>query len=218
MTEEAITIYKQAYRGVKKLFISEILNLISAVFALVSSLIFVFTAKMSESDAAIPEAIALVLLFASLLIAVISLIWKIIGLSNAKRNESLFKTAFGFAIVGIVCNVVLLFSSGMFENFVSGIEEAATLLTTIYTVLGIYSLALKLDDRAVIKAGKLATVVVAIIFAFAVLDRVVGLLVPRLDGLMAIASDVMEVFGSAVLLTYLAMSKKMLAKGKAETA
>lgn len=210
--------YKHAYRGVKKLFISEILNLIAVVFSLVSSLISIFTEKMSESDAEIPQAIVLLLLMVAMIIAVISLILKIIGLSNAKRNDSLFKTAFGFAIVSIVCNLVLFVSSGMFAKFVSGIDEAATLLTTIYTVLGIYRLGLKLDNQLVIKTGKLVTVVVAVIFAFAVLDRVVGLFVHRLDTLMAIASEVMEVFGSSILLTYLALAKKMLAKGKAETA
>lgn len=209
-------VYPNAYEGVKKLFVSEMLHLIATVFGFAASLLFVFASKMSESNAAPLLIVEGILMLASVIIIIISLILKIAGLAKAKRNESLFKTALGFAVAGIVFTAIYLFTSGMFANICSGINETFTLLVNIYMVLGVYSLALKLDDNNVIRAGKVATIGVAVIFAFAVLDRVVGIFVPRLDGTMDIICSVLEVIGSAVLLTYLALAKKMLAKGTTE--
>ena len=209
-------IYQQAYEGVKKLLVSETLYLTSSVFAFTATLLIAVTSKMGETDAMPLLLGAGLLMIVSLVISIVATIMEIIGLAKAKRNESLFKTALGFAVAGVFANVGAVLTSGMFSNICSGINEAFVLLVSIYMVLGFYSLALRLDNTAVIRVGKAATIVIAVIFAFAILDRVVSLFVPRLDDMMDVACAVLEIVAGIVLLVYLALSKKMLAKGTAE--
>lgn len=209
-------IYQQAYEGVKKLLVSETLYLTSSVFAFTATLLIAVTSKMGETDAMPLLLGAGLLMIVSLVISIVATIMEIIGLAKAKRNESLFKTALGFAVAGVFANVGAVLTSGMFSNICSGINEAFVLLVSIYMVLGFYSLALRLDNTAVIRVGKAATIVIAVIFAFAILDRVVSLFVPRLDDMMDVACAVLEIVAEVVLLIYLALSKKMLAKGTAE--
>ena len=202
--------YSNAYSGVKKFFVSEVLNVIASVIYLAETLFYLLVGSKSVSaDTAI---FTFSLMFIGGIVGLIAFILQIAGLSQARKDEPLFKTAFTFVIVGIICTVIATVTAGTFSNIFSGANEVVTLLVSVYLILGVYSLALKFDDKAVQRSGKLTTIVASAVFAIAVAAEIIGIFTPAVNNVFDTVCAALNLFGYAVFLTYLARAKKMFVK------
>ena len=201
--------YPNAYKGEKKLLISEILNVIASAGNFAVGLLIVIIG--SNTGKKIEMAMLITALVATF-VGIIAFIIQLIGLNQARKDEPQFKTALIFAVVGIAASAVFIITSGSFANFFSGINEVATQLVGIYTILGIHSLALKLGDKKIEKWAKIATVAVAVVFAFAVMDRLIVIFNPHFDTVMDICCSGLELFAHVIFLVMLAHAKTMLSR------
>lgn len=146
--------FQNAHAGIKKIFASEIMMLIASIIICVGAVVTL--ASISETDEN-PTSImilgAIVIAFA--IITLIAFILNIVGLSKAKKDEQGFQTAYMLTIAGILVSLV----SGFFSNNenISNIFTTAIdliwLLVTCFIIVGIVSLATKVNHSAVAAKG-----------------------------------------------------------------
>ncbi len=203
--------YNNARSGIKALRSSAVLNTIAGAVYCAAAMFTLFVGRKSADSGVVLAAFFILLAAAAGGVAALFLQMK--GLARARRDEPLFGTAFTFVIVGIICTVVSVFTAGTFSNIFSGVNEVATLLASLYTVLGVYSLALGFDNKRVQSAGKVTTVALAVVFALAVAGRIISVFTPAIDFALDAAVSVLNLFGYAVYLTYISRAAKMCDPG-----
>ncbi len=160
--------FPNAAKGIKKLFIAEILALIAGV-ALGCS---VFVTESVVSETATNGEVTLVVAFLGIgsILFVISLIIQLIGIANASKDEEAFRSALYmvfFTMIVAVAGAVLayLFPNNSFlNNLPTVIENLADILITFLIIGGISSLGEKLNDVELQeKAAKLLGIILAVI-------------------------------------------------------
>ena len=204
--------FSNGYKGVKKLFASEILNIVTTLLLFVTAVLNIINSKKSSDDRFI-AAVFILLLIAGI-VAILSFLLQIIGINQSRKDGRYFGSALIFLFAGIPADVVASLTEGTFSNIFSSINEVLTLLVTVYVILGIYDLAEKLDNRSVMLHGKIVLILSASVFAVAVLFRIIPVFVPRTESVFNAIVAVMEFIGYLAFLILLGRAKKMLS-GKA---
>ena len=200
--------FPEGYAGVKKLFTSEILNFIAAMIILPASVVMVIAGKKYTDPETLPFVVIPFLV--SGIIGIVAFIIQIVGLNRARKDDSQFKTALIFVFAGIAATFVASLTGGMFGNIFSFIDEVATLLVSVYTILGIYDLAEELENENVMLHGKIALFSGASVFVTAVFFRMIPVFVPRTNDILDILSLVMESAGYLIFVIFIFKAKKML--------
>ena len=152
--------FPNASQGVKKLFTSEILNIIAGFLLFIGAIGAAIAAAGAMSAANQDSltvgqtaallgggAITAVFMFGGLVISIIAYIMMIVGLNNARKDDSNFNTAFIFVFVSLILSVISSFIPGVFGQLLSSISQLATMFITVYIILGIRSLAIQLGNR-----------------------------------------------------------------------
>lgn len=218
--------FPNASVGVKKLFTSEILNIISTICMIIAAIAIVAAGvsvsgstngQLTDGQAAglMGGGIAtLIFGFAGVVIAVIAFILTLIGLNKSRKDEPAFNTAFYFVFVGIICSVLssLLGSTTFIGCLFSGLSSAVNLVVTIYIIFGILSLAAQLNNEAVASKGKTLLYIIVVIYILAIIARLVAMFAPTVAGIIAIVALILEFINYVIFLTYLSQAKKMLAE------
>lgn len=205
--------FPNSYLCVKKLFTAEIFNIISTVFLLTASL---FTFCVSEEDKTSAEFgdtfiitwIILTVLYA--FFSVIAFILQLIGLNRGRKEDKMFRDAMAFVIVCMMTTLILVFVRGVFGDIVSTIDMFATLFVHVYIIMGIYSVAYQLGYKSVQSRGKVTFFIMIGIFAFAIIVSILPAFIPDLEEPLSFAAPILELLGHLVLITYIAMGKKLL--------
>lgn len=203
--------YPNAYSGVKKLFTSEILNIISAVLMFVAVLLALLDGKSKLPDvdsAQFWSLAAFVLLSAAT--GIVAFIIQIIGLNQARRDEWYFNKALYFVIICMVCTLVMTFTAGTVNSIFAAVDEVFTLLVNIYAILAIFTLAEYLKDTVIQKTGKIMIVVITVLFGIALILQIAAGFVPRKAEILGVIKSGFEVLGYIACMVYFGMSKKML--------
>lgn len=208
--------YPNAYAGIKKVFASQILHILSTLFSFASSMILVFDKEAASWEDFNPFFWASMgLMTAGVVLSVVAFILQLVGLNRARRDERLFKKAMYFVIICAVCTVSLLFGSGMFGKIMAGIDEVSTLLIFVYIFIAVFNLADQLGDMGMQKKGKLALLLVTVMFGVAFVLQIVMAFIPDLVEVvenLAVLGTILEFIGYIVALLYIGAAKKMLAK------
>ena len=159
--------FPNASQGVKKLFTSEILNIIAG-FLLFIGAIGAAIAAAGAMSAANQDSLTggqtaallgggastAICMFGGLVISIIAYIMMIVGLNNARKDDSNFNTAFIFVFVSLILSVISSFIPGVFGQILSSISQLATMFVTVFIILGIRSLAIQLGNQQVENKGK----------------------------------------------------------------
>ena len=163
--------YMEAYYGVKKVFIAQVL---SAIIAAASIGAAVVAANAGQSDGKAAEVLAS---FGGILLilTIVAYVLSLLGLHQAGRDEPFFKTAFTISMMALLCSVAggVLTAIG-YESAKSIADFAVQILQImiiIYVIYGIISLAGKLKDRKLEQNGKrLVMLVTVMLFISIVID------------------------------------------------
>lgn len=202
--------FPKGYAGVKKLFTSEILNIIASLLFFATSVITVFASQKITNPQYLP--VIVILLMLSGLAGLVAFVLQIIGLNQARKDDSHFRTALIFVFAGIAASLVAFATGGTFGNIFSSINEVATLLVSVYTILGIYDLAEEMESANVMLHGKIALFAGASVFVTAIIFRIIPVFVPRTEVVFDVICAVMEIIGYFVFLIYIGKARKMLSK------
>ena len=201
---------ENAYKGIHKLFTSESLYIISTMLSFGASIVMQQNEGASMTDENYLLMTSLGLLLAAGVISLIALVIRLIGLNQARRDESQFKPALQFVIVGMVTTAISMFTAGTFRDIFSGIAAVANLLVSVYTILGVYCLAYRLDNKKVQTSGKIVMFVAAAFFTFAVISRMISIFTPVLNDSLDIVSYALDFIGHLAFIIYLSQAKVML--------
>ena len=104
--------YPNAYAGIKKIFVSQILEIISVIFFLIGMIAVIAGAVSLTGETEVAAAglvtagVGVILAIAGSIIAIIALILNLIGLNKAKNDEKNFQYAFWFVIIGLAATII----------------------------------------------------------------------------------------------------------------
>lgn len=166
--------FPNAARGIKKLFIGELLALIGAVL---SALSVIFAKPVVSGDdivdiGATGARLGIVgtLLGIAGIVLIVAFILQLIGIANAAKDEEAFKAALYTILFGIIVSIVGAILTYLFPNstIISNIGTIASnlieILTTFLVIGGIGVLGQKIGDQGLQeKAGKLLGVILTVI-------------------------------------------------------
>ena len=217
--------FPNAASGVKKIFTAEILALISEILLLFAGVLVVIALGAAQNNA--NDSLALGTLagfaifgFGATVIAVIAFILKIVGISQASKDENSFKTAIICLIIGIVGSLVYSIfqtSSPTVASIGNLIYQLMNLFVTIFVISGIIKLADQLNDGVVSAKGSTLLKLITVIYALTIIANIIVLIlggysvsiVAAIIYLIALILTVVQYF---MYLVYLANAKKMLAE------
>ncbi|MBQ2626815.1 MAG: hypothetical protein IJG17_03455 [Eubacterium sp.] len=150
--------YTNSQKGIQKIFIGEILTLVSVLISVIATILMFITGR-SLNTAASSAAAGMSsggLFFLSTALALAAFILTILGISSASKDENNFKNALAALFVGIIANIAQSAVSGK-GALVAGlfvvVETFCQFLVTYYIVSGTLNLARSIHDREVQALG-----------------------------------------------------------------
>ena len=160
--------YANAKKGIRRIFIGEILALISIITAVIAMIHMFVKGRPLNSAASFVSANTSSggLFFLSSAIALAAFILTIVGISNASKDETNFKNAMAALFVSIIANIAQSAVTGrgaLVEGLFIFVGTFCEFLVTYYVVSGTLNLARAVHDRDVQVTG-LATLKLILIF------------------------------------------------------
>ena len=212
--------YPNAANGVKKIFIAEILALVAVILGAAANIADIFLTKADGTDEG-TSAVVTILGVGFGVVALVSFFLNMAGVSDASRDEGAFKNAF----VAIVAGIAFTLANGFFnvsqnafwEDVFEITVDIASLVATLFIIIGIRNIADALKDEKIGKKGGALLNIVFIFSAIAILDKTVLLFVQdktivAIAGVLAIVAAILAIVKYFLYLSYLAKANKMLAE------
>ena len=218
--------FPNAYKGVKKLFICELILIITGILFVVAAIL---AAVGIKNEGALLAAGGMIL--GTGIAAIVVFILQLVGLHQGGKDEILIKNAFFATILGILVGVVSSTLGGLKNQtdalkivvtILDSVETLATLFASYYVLLGISSLSGKLSDKAMEKEGKSLANWVVCLFAVSIVLDVLGGIFKALPSspewlnviaaILAIGAAIAELVVYVVTVLYYKKAVKMLKK------
>ncbi|MBQ3956790.1 MAG: hypothetical protein II680_12955 [Clostridia bacterium] len=216
--------FPKACSGVKKIRSAEILSVIAGLFAVVTLMIGLFTLTSVEPDRGLILGVgtaALVFIICGGVLLLVAFILKLIGTVCAGKEESAFKTAMIFMIIGFVTEAITYIPNlspriQAIMGFVGVIAEASALAAVMYIILGVQRLAGRCERVDMVKKGNTVMKLVLMVGIFVLLADTVSAVFKLLrthaivSGVFAVAAAALSIVAYIIYLGYLTQAKRML--------
>ena len=221
--------YPNAAKGVKRIFISEILSLIAEIGAIVAIITTLFSIATAASESEVDPVVGifasdayvgltvtgLVTIIAAVL-AVIAFIMQLVGIVNASKDEGAFKISLFAVIASIVFTIIGGFfpQTSIVSKIFSALTTLSQLFVTVFIIQGIINLAKKIGNSAVEKKGNTLLKIIACIYIISVIIYIVTGIIggaPIIANVLSIGSSVLQIVAYLLFLSVLSNAKKMLA-------
>ena len=214
--------YPNAFSGIKKIWLAEILMLIAAVMGIVLIVILALNVSMDGDAVVVSDAVlgavgAITIVAA--LIALVAFILNLVGLVAARKDDEAFKTALLVTLLGIAASIIssVWSKSVRLVKVMDVVTSLCNLFASYYVLTGIANLAdtypdadtkaLALKSRNLIMYTFCATAIIkAIIAIFNIQD---GSTISTILGFIALA---VEIVSYVLYLRALSKGKDMLAR------
>ena len=212
--------FPNAYDGVSKIFLAEILALIAAACGVVTAILVLSGVGAEQvGSAALGGGLAIgggIFGLAATVLLVISFILNILGVSHASKDEEGFKSALIAIIVGIIAAVVgAIFSKNLTLAAICDIvSKICEILVFWFCISGIINLAEKLRDNNVRnKAESLVKLIIGM-YAVGIVLAIINAFVTFkhfLENVISVAAAVLSIIAYIMYLSLLSSAKRMLA-------
>lgn len=215
--------FENAYKGVKKLFVVQIIEIAAALLALIGAII----ATINVTSDANLTAGGIIITISSIAL-IVGFVFTLIGLIQAGRDDSHFKTGLWVILISIVLEIVATILRGIpdvapvvitIANILDALATASSIVVLVLTLFGISSLASQLGNEEMAERGSSLVNWVIILLAASVILSLVPtffLVVPNPIGIMfsffAIVASVIELFVYIGILIYYIHAIEMLGK------
>lgn len=215
--------FPNAFRGVKKIWLAEILMLLAAVVGIILIFVIAGNSTVVGDAVVINEAAvktpAAILGIATAVIALIAFILNLVGLINARNDDNGFKTALIVTVLGIIASAISAIWSEN-QGLVKWMDIAVTIFSmfaSYYVLTGIANLADQIPDAATkALALKSRTLVEGSFCATAIFKLIISIFNIQ-DGstiytILSIIALLLELVSYILYLRALSKGKNMLAK------
>ena len=214
--------FPNAYKGVKKIYLAELLMLAVAVLGIAIVVILVASGmaadgnidrlNLTEEQAAIVAGLGLTVS----LLMIIGFILMLVGVINAKKDDSNFRIALYAILLGIlfaVINALLSKQYPVIERWLSLATSICSLFSTYFILSGIGSLAERMGDAPVKALADKARNVLCFTFSASyILKLIQGFLNnSTFSQIINLVGLVLEIVSYIYFLIVLAKGRKMLA-------
>ena len=154
--------FENAYKGIKKIFTAEILNIIAVVLGIFTALIGIITIAMAanpeitENSVVWTTIVTIILGVAAGIIGLIAFIFNIVGIVKASKDEQGFKTAAIFVFVSIISTIVgtILVANPIWTSIFARVSQVAQLITIIMVIKGIMNISSQYQNNYMIEKGR----------------------------------------------------------------
>ena len=212
--------YPNAYDGIKKIYLAEILTLISTIIACVATVVAAIGLKSADGGAEdIGAASAIVgggaVLIISGIIILVAFILNILGISRASKDEENFKKAMTWLLISLIGSLAAGFTKdGSFINLACDlVYQIGNILVTFYVIDGVISLARKIGREDLVSRGtKLKGMIIAVYVIGFALTLISGFM--KQSDAMSVISGVLAVIALIVMIVAYVMYLKLLSGGK----
>jgi len=215
--------FPNAFRGVKKIWLAELLMLLAAVVGIVLVVVIAANSTLVGEEVIVNEDAvktpAAILGIGTTLIALIALVLNLLGLFNARSDDAAFRIALLVTVLGIVASAISAIWSNN-QGLVKWMDIAITIFSmfaSYYVLTGIANLADKYPDDATKKLALKSRTLVEGSFCATALFKLIISIFKIQDGstiytIMSIVALLLELVSYILYLRALAKGKKMLAK------
>ena len=211
--------FPNAYNGIKKLFTAEILDIVVAVIGIIAGGVLVATVgkgTIDEADAAGVLGAGFLGVIAGI-VAIVSFILQLLGLSQASKDEKYFKDALIAALAGIIVSILQssFAKNALLSGIFSAISTVCSLLITVMVVNGIISLARKIGDTEVERKGKNIFKILILVYVLTAIAELLSAIfgkkdVSSLAGMLTVVAGIFAVLSAIFYISLLSKAKKML--------
>ncbi len=187
--------YENAKKGIGQIFTAEILQLLSAIFAIIGTIITItgiaaiIGGAATGTDVAMGGGLAgsivgIIMTVIGAIFALIGFILYIVGVGTAGKDEENFKKAFMFLILGLICSIIGAFTGAV--PVLAGILKIASavfsLASAIFVINGIIVLAGKVGNAKVEKKGQTTLKLVIVILVLSIVAHVIAMITALVFG------------------------------------
>ena len=213
--------FPNAYRGVKKIWLAEMLMLLAAIVGIIMVIVMAANGTMVGEDIVINEGVKTpiaVLGIVTAVIALVAFILNLIGLINANNDDSAFRIALLVTILGVVASAISAIWSNN-ETLNKWMDTAITICSmfaSYYVLTGIANLAEKMSDAATKALALKSRTLVEGSFCATALFKLIISIFKIQDGstistILAVVALLLELVSYILYLRALSKGKKMLA-------
>ena len=214
--------FPNAYRGVKKIWLAEMLMLLAAIVGIIMVIVMAANGTMVGEDIVINEGVKTPIAVLGIVTAVILLIGfilNLVGLINANNDDSAFRIALLVTILGVVASAISAIWSNN-ETLNKWMDTAliiCSMFASYYVLTGIANLAEKMSDAATKALALKSRTLVEGSFCATALFKLIISIFKIQDGstistILAVIALLLELVSYILYLRALSKGKKMLAK------
>ena len=214
--------FPNAYRGVKKIWLAEMLMLLAAIVGIVIVIVAAMNGSMVGEDIVINEGVKTpiaVLGIVTAVIALVAFILNLVGLINARKDEAAFKVALFVTGLGIIAAAIgaIWSSNAVLNKWMDTLTTIFSMFASYFVLTGIANLADRMPDpetKAVALKSRL--LVEGSFCATAVFKLIINIFNIQsgstIHTIMAVVAMLLELLAYILYLRALAKGRKMLAK------
>ena len=213
--------YPNAYKGVSQIYKAELIAILAVICTGIGAILAIFGVGVADvGSEAVGKGFAItggLFVIATAVLMIVSYILNIIGVGNAAKDESGFRSAMIAIIIGIVASIV----AGIFSNkevvclLAQLVSKICDIMVFWFCIGGIRNLADKMNDRNIAnKADSFTKLIIGIYIAGIVL-AIIGSFVKAggfLDGFIDVAGAVCSIIAYLSYLSLLKGARDMLAR------
>lgn len=219
--------FPNGFKGVSKVFTAEILGLIANVLVAVIAGVGVASLAAMASEDTMESGFAglgvsLILTIVVSILLIIALILRLVGLSQAGKDETAFRTAFImsiFVLVLVVVNAILSATVGdnsIMDEVVDVVQRIFNIIVIFLVISGVQNFAVRLGNEKMLNRGSSVAWLIALPYILAAIANILVLIfknneaMANFAAIMALVAGVLSIIGSIVYVVYLGQAKKML--------
>ena len=215
--------FPNAFRGVKKIWLAELLMLLAAVVGIILVVVIAMNSTLVGEEVVVnKEAVetpAAILGIATALIALVAFVLNLVGLINAHKDDAAFRIALLVTVLGIVASAIsAIWSNNQVLN--KWMDTALTIfsmLASYYVLTGIANLADKYPDPATKALALKSRTLVEGSFCATALFKLIISIFKIQDGstistILSVVALLLELVSYILYLRALSKGKQMLAK------
>ena len=213
--------YPNAFKGVSQIYKAELIAILAVICTGIGAILAIFGVGVADvGSEAVGKGFAItggLFVMATAVLMIVSYILNIIGVGNAAKDESGFRSAMIAIIIGIVASIV----AGIFSNkevvclLAQLVSKICDIMVFWFCIGGIRNLADKMNDRNIAnKADSFTKLIIGIYIAGIVL-AIIGSFVKAggfLDGFIDVAGAVCSIIAYLSYLSLLKGARDRLAR------
>ena len=213
--------YPNAFKGVSQIYKAELIAILAVACTGIGAILAIFGVGVADvGSEAVGKGFAItggLFVIATAVLMIVSYILNIIGVGNAAKDESGFRSAMIAIIIGIVASIV----AGIFSNkevvclLAQLVSKICDIMVFWFCIGGIRNLADKMNDRNIANKADSFTKLIIGIYVAGIVLAIIGSFVKAggfLDGFIDVAGAVCSIIAYLSYLSLLKGARDMLAR------